>query len=208
MDLTSNSTFPNDNLLQKIKSVLAGDGTVLFIGSGISAWAGLPTWKHLIELLADYIEPKGQSLAVRMRELANDGQLTLAADIGYNFLNDLNPGLFQDFLQEALRIDTAVPSPVHQKLVELGVTCFITTNYDRLLEKVLEQNGPLDRFDVITNEDPIKCNDLIYCRKTHFVYKPHGDYASPTASFSASSITGTCMTAASNLTPTTLSNGF
>lgn len=49
----------DDKLLKKIKKVLLEEDTVLFIGSGISMWSGLPSWYGLIEELAKYVEDVG-----------------------------------------------------------------------------------------------------------------------------------------------------
>jgi NAD-dependent SIR2 family protein deacetylase len=42
--------------MEKLKQVLAQEDTVLFIGSGVSCWSGLPTWPSLIEKLATFVE--------------------------------------------------------------------------------------------------------------------------------------------------------
>ena len=46
--------------MNDLTRVLAQDDTVLFVGSGMSLWAGLPSWSQLIEELAVYLEASGR----------------------------------------------------------------------------------------------------------------------------------------------------
>ena len=47
--------------MEKLKQVLAQEDTVLFVGSGISVWSGLPTWSGFIEELATFVEESVQA---------------------------------------------------------------------------------------------------------------------------------------------------
>ena len=48
----------NKNITE-LKQALSDESTVLFIGSGVSTWSGLPVWNKLLSDLADVIEDKG-----------------------------------------------------------------------------------------------------------------------------------------------------
>ena len=63
--------------MEKLKKILAQEDTVLFIGSGISLWSGLPTWSGLIEELAKTIEENGLN-AELVRSEARKGDLLQA----------------------------------------------------------------------------------------------------------------------------------
>lgn len=39
-----------------LKKILAQSDTIIFVGSGISLWSGLPTWSGMIEELARFLE--------------------------------------------------------------------------------------------------------------------------------------------------------
>ena len=52
---------------EQLKPALKQEDTILFIGSGISCWAGLPSWTGLINRLADYLEA-GEGDAEIVRE--------------------------------------------------------------------------------------------------------------------------------------------
>jgi hypothetical protein len=163
-------TVINKNLHAKVKKVLAEDGTVLFIGSGVSVWSGLPGWGQLLDEMADYVEQRGGDAAnIRYH---SKSQPLLAADLGYSALRSDD---FGTFLRTVCKRDVAKPSIIHQRLINLGVSCYITTNYDRLLEQALEDNGILSRFKVVTNREPRDCAGLLYLRRKNFIFKPHGD---------------------------------
>jgi hypothetical protein len=163
-------TVLNKNLHAKLKKILAEDGTVLFIGSGVSAWSGLPNWGKLLDEMADYVEQRGGD-AVNIRHYSKSQPL-LAADFG---CTALRPDDFRTFIWSACQRDTARPSIIHKQLINLGVSCYITTNYDRLLEQALEENGILSRFQVVTNREPTDCAGLLHLRRRNFIFKPHGD---------------------------------
>lgn len=46
--------------LKGIITALKQEDCVLFIGSGISTWSGLPSWAGLLDELADYLEECGE----------------------------------------------------------------------------------------------------------------------------------------------------
>ncbi|MHB8077207.1 SIR2 family protein [Desulfosporosinus fructosivorans] len=163
-------TTTNKKLHAKLKRVLAEDGTILFIGSGVSVWSELPNWGQLLDKMAEFVEQKGLD-ASNIRYYSKSQPL-LAADFGCAALptND-----FRTFIHSACKKDAARPSIIHQQLINLGVSCYITTNYDRLLEQALEENEILNRFKVVTNREPTDCAGLLHLRRRNFIFKPHGD---------------------------------
>jgi len=79
--------------VEKLKQILAQEDTVLFIGSGISLWSGLPTWSGLIEQLAKTIEENGGK-AELIRSEAKRGDLLQAASYGFDKLSKAQIGKF------------------------------------------------------------------------------------------------------------------
>ena len=49
-------------LIERIRQILKRDDTILFVGSGLSTWSGLPSWKKLIEELAEFVQSAGISV--------------------------------------------------------------------------------------------------------------------------------------------------
>lgn len=160
--------------MEKLKQVLAQEDTVLFIGSGISLWSGLPSWSGVIEELARFVESAGAK-ADLVRAEAERGDLLQAASYGFDKLTKQQIG---DFIRATCRYGVAKPHEIHRKIVSLGTRCFVTTNYDNLLEEALRQWQP-DRFfrPPITNRHLTETAEIVHARAIDFVFKPHGDAA-------------------------------
>ncbi|MBP1087042.1 MULTISPECIES: SIR2 family NAD-dependent protein deacylase [Pseudomonas] len=155
-----------------LKKILAQSDTIIFVGSGISLWSGLPTWGGMIEKLAQFLERGGGS-AELVRSEASRGDLLQAASYGFDKLTKQQIG---EFIREACLYGVAKPHLIHKKIVSLGPRCFITTNYDNLLEESLRTWQP-DRFYglPITNRQLTATAGIVLARATDFVFKPHGD---------------------------------
>jgi hypothetical protein len=161
----------NKSVHEKLKQILSQEDTVLFIGSGISSWSGLPSWPGLIEELALFIEAQEMSAKlVRAELIKND--LLQAASYGVDLLTKPQ---FAEFVRKACRLGTARPHEIHKKIVSLGPRCFITTNYDPLLEEALRQWQPNRFFRVVSNRQVTETADIVQARALDFVFKPHGD---------------------------------
>lgn len=158
------------DLQRKAKRVIAEDGTVLFVGAGVSVWSGIPGWGRLLNDMADFVDTQGSNSAgIRKYK---DTQPLLAADLAKK---ELTEAQYYEFLNSAICDDTSKPAEIHQLLLNLGINCFITTNFDQLLERAIGINGKSPRFKVITNTDVQKCADLCAIKSRNFIFKPHGD---------------------------------
>jgi hypothetical protein len=145
---------------------------VVFVGSGISMWSGLPSWKRLLGDLASRLEAEGQSAELVRREIAG-GDLLQAASYG---VSKLTPATFGSFMRQAVRFGDATPHVIHKAIVELGPTSFITTNYDTLIEQALGAWRSGIFFPAaVTNRHLVELADIVRARSSHFIFKPHGD---------------------------------
>jgi hypothetical protein len=160
--------------MENLRGVLAQEDTVLFVGSGISMWSGLPSWPGLIEELAKFVEASGET-ADLVRSEAQRGELLQAASYGFHKLTKPQIG---EFVRKACQYGAAKPHAIHQKLVSLGPRCFVTTNYDDLLEQSL-RIWQQDRFfpPPVTNRHLTETAGIIHARAKDFIFKPHGDAA-------------------------------
>lgn len=160
--------------MRKIRQVLAQEDTVLFIGSGISMWSGLPSWAGVIEELAVFAESSGAN-ADLIRSEAAKGELLQAASYGFDKLTKHQIG---EFIKCACRFGHAEPHEIHRKIVTLGPRCFITTNYDNLLEESLRK-WQKDLFfrPPVTNRHLTETAEIVQARACDFIFKPHGDAA-------------------------------
>lgn len=157
--------------MDTLKSVFAQKETVLFIGSGISMWSGLPSWTELIEKLAQFIETSGGK-ADLVRAEAQNGDFLQAASYGFDQLTKQQIG---EFIRDACRYGVAKPDEIHRKIVSLGPRCFITTNYDNLIEKSLDKWQPDQFYRSVTNRHLTETAEIVHVRAIDFIFKPHGD---------------------------------
>ncbi|MBU8754130.1 SIR2 family protein [Priestia megaterium] len=156
---------------QKIRDVLQEEGAVVFIGSGVSIWSGLPNWYSLIGELTDFLKTQGLPYE-HIHQEALAGNLLAAAGLGRQLLS---PQQFRTFLRKSCRVDTAKPHEIHKKIVNLGPRCFVTTNYDKLLEEALRLYRKDLTFHLVTNRQPTDCATIVQIKEKDFVFKPHGD---------------------------------
>ncbi|WP_175804330.1 SIR2 family NAD-dependent protein deacylase [Burkholderia ambifaria] len=165
-------TVHQQRVVDSLKQILEQEDTVLFIGSGISLWSGLPTWFRLVEELAQHVERAGASAELVRQELAK-GDLLQAASYG---LDRLSKQQFGEFIKSACRYGKAKPHDIHRMIVNLGPRCFITTNYDDLIEQSLRIWQP-DRFyrSPVTNRHLTETAEIVHARSIDFIFKPHGD---------------------------------
>lgn len=160
-----------NNRLNGILTALRQEDCIILIGSGISMWSGLPSWKGLLEELVDFMEECGEDSSLVKREIEN-GDLLQAASYGFDRLT--RPRM-EDFMIRACRYGKANPHEIHKKILELGAKCFITTNYDKLLEMGIAQWGTKEPVTVVTNRQLSEMGRILQARAVNFVYKPHGD---------------------------------
>ncbi len=157
-------------MIEQLKQALKQEDTVLFIGSGTSCWSELPSWTELLNQLADLLNFLGEMLNLSERKLNKTSCKRRATD-----LINLHPWEIGGFIRSACKFGTAAPHEIHRKIVSLGPRCFITTNYDQLLEESLRKWKHGRSFRVVTNKQPFEEADIIQARAVDFIFKPHGD---------------------------------
>lgn len=157
--------------LDSLRQLLRRPDTLLFVGSGASRWSGLPDWERLLEGFCDQLDRLGRNSDVARRELGG-GDLLLAASYVFD---QLTPEERRAHLRAQFVREDAGPSELHRAIVQLGPTCFITTNYDTLIEQTLAAERPGEYFDVVTPAHRLEIPSIVSARANHFVFKPHGD---------------------------------
>jgi hypothetical protein len=142
---------------------------ILFVGSGISAGLGLPTWE-------DFIGRLGTDFAFEPDEF-----LTLSSD--FRSLAEfyrLEKGSLTELCSKMAREwkvsdEQLKASQVHQLIVRLDFPIIYTTNYDHLLERAYQLNGkPFNK--VVSARDLARSDPALPT-----IVKFHGDLDDPSS---------------------------
>lgn len=109
-------------LLTELKS----EHVILFVGSGLSVNAGLPTWAELLVALRELLDSDDESAAFF------DGlDPTQQAQYLYD---QVGKAVVVDRIVDLFRRSAIAPTAAHRAIVSLPVKTIITTNWDNLLE--------------------------------------------------------------------------
>jgi len=157
-------------MIEYLKSILKQPDTVIFIGSGVSLWSGLPSWIGLITELSTFLKIKGYDSSLVDQELIR-GDLLQAASYGFDKLTKQQ---IAEFIRSSCRLGKTKPHDIHEKIIKLGPTCFVTTNYDKLLELSF-QKWSEDFYRTVINRQLTETAEIVGARSTNFLFKLHGD---------------------------------
>lgn len=144
--------------------------TVLFIGSGFSRAAGLPSASAIASLLARKLKADGKSF-----DASTEKQLEKAADL---FAATYGRGRLtaevESFLKMAPQDDVSTSHRLLGSLVKHGfVKAIVTTNYDTLIEDGCAAVGA--SINVVAHESQLHSA----AGDAAVLYKIHGDFAHP-----------------------------
>lgn len=110
----------------------------LFTGAGVSARAGLPTWKALVERLAESIRSSDPLTTQLMYELIQEGNYTLAADY-FQMSRKMLEGDKRDVL---IRLLSGHDATAIHCVAALPFKACLTTNFDRsILDAIAATRG-------------------------------------------------------------------
>lgn len=163
---------PPGSLVRHIKQ----SRCVVFVGAGLSASAGLPTWKNLLlmgieELVSSM--PEGEAYQDELKKLVDGGKLLEVAD----FCKEKLGAAYHQFLTDKLRGDTAPLPATHDVLMHLPFNAWVTTNYDKLLERAYSKvKGGFPK--TLTHKDTDTLGRLLFDGGP-FILKAHGDIDRP-----------------------------
>lgn len=137
---------------------------LLFVGAGLSANLGLPTWSQLIATVARDLDMDPDVAALHGDFL----QIAECLYLRKQGLGDLRSRLDKEFNNNSIDISKSLP---HLLLPHLSAPAIYTTNYDRLIERGFEHEK-VAYNRVVTLRDLIEVEDS----ETRIV-KFHGDFS-------------------------------
>lgn len=154
-------------------NALQAEECILFVGSGISIWSGLPTWAGLIGRMVDFLEAHGASEedCAEIIRMKDRGDLLSAASMGKLLMSSAE---FTDFVDEVFISSNPQPHEIHELIVSLPPDSYITTNYDKLLDNAYQKvHGGLVLRAVNNNQPPEQARIQKH-GSSRFVFTPHG----------------------------------
>lgn len=165
---THMQTFPK-NFVDAIKA----EECILFIGSGISAWSGLPDWEGLVLKMLEYMTDHGLQSAegTEINEMILRRDLLTASSLCALLMRKAD---LRDFSNEIFIKPNPRPHEIHKIIVDLGPDSFITTNYDRLIDDAYQVvHGGLVLLS-INDDQPIEQAQIVKHGASRFIFTPHG----------------------------------
>ncbi len=142
--------------LQHIQHATQTNRLVLFIGAGVSANSGVPTWKELIRQMKE-------ELPASLQDETDDLKVAQA------YKDVRGEKEYLDKVKEVLRHNSVIPNPIHQAIFDINPVHVLTTNYDDLLEQELA--AELKQYDIVRQD-----LDLPNMSNASTIVKMHGDF--------------------------------
>lgn len=131
--------YDNGNRFEQLKKSLKAGGAIPFVGAGMSVASGYPGWTNFLWQLCEESHVHKEKL----ERLLGDGNYEQAAQLLHD---DLGAALFNENLEGAFSSEKEIFGPIHYLPLLFSGSTIITTNYDRLLERVYK--GVEQGFDV------------------------------------------------------------
>ena len=122
--------------------VNSGDAWV-FIGSGVSLDAGLPSWARLVTLTLDRLTPADRK-AVKKDIRFQKGQVSNDFPRCFQRMKQITtPEQVVDAVRQIILENTDTPGDLTRLLADWPAAGYLTTNYDDLIESALKTHKPL-----------------------------------------------------------------
>ncbi len=140
-----------------IKKAMEQNRLVIWIGAGVSANSGYPSWQYLVKEFAD-------DLGIN----SNDNSIETLLRIPQIYYYERGHKEYYDKITGIFNKGTYSPNPIHNVLFKLNPMHIITTNFDPLIEDTVEKYRLF--YSVV------KCDsELPYCSNNRMIIKMHGD---------------------------------
>lgn len=158
-------------MITDIKKASDRERLVIFIGAGVSVNSGYRLWDSLIGLFNEELRYSSKASQFSTDEMLKIPQY---------YYNENTERYLEIIKREYGKLPNQTNAIVDE-LLQLNPAHIITTNFDLLIEKSLEENhvygntvhGSLEKYSIIRNDD-----DFVNAGKNHYLIKMHGDVKS------------------------------
>ena len=156
-------------MIDSLAAEIRDGRAILFVGAGVSAGLGLPSWSELIDRLGEDLGFDADVFAA-----LSSSFLPLAE---YYRLEKGSIGALRSWMDREWAVDDQKLRHFrpHELIIELGFQLIYTTNYDRLLERSFELRQ--HKINKIVNARDIARADV----KLPTIVKFHGDFDDDTS---------------------------
>jgi hypothetical protein len=151
-----------DSFITEILKELEEENVAVFAGAGLSMPAGYVSWSELLKPIAVEI---GLDVS-KEYDLVSLAQYFLNENSGNR--SQLNNRLIDEFTEKVVLTEN------HKILSRLPINTYWTTNYDKLLERAIEEQGK--KPDVKHTKQHLS---LTIPKRDAIIYKMHGDVSHP-----------------------------
>lgn len=145
----------NKLMINEIINAMNDDSLIIFVGAGVSANSGLPTWNLLIDELR-------LDLGI---DLEKEDNLKVAQFYYDTWGEQKYFQKISDIFQEYINAPT---NEIHDEIFKIQPRHIITTNYDTLIERKIDES--IIKYSVIRSD-----LDIPYTQANRFLIKMHGD---------------------------------
>ncbi len=147
--------------LRRILDASQNNALTFFVGAGVSALSGAPTWKSLINSICD-------KLGCEKKDSYSSDEYLQIPQMFFYSLGE-NKEDYYKFVKEQLPGSGLQSNKIHSEMLNLNPVSFITTNYDTLLEDTAVQH--CQSFKVVSSDERVP---TIFGDR--FILKVHGDF--------------------------------
>ena len=153
-------------------SALKEKDCLLFLGSGISQWAGLPSWSELVQNLVGFLDDHGLAPdeKTEIESFVHRGELITAASLCSMRMRGAD---LREFIDAHFVTPNPKPHRAHEIIASLGPDSFVTTNYDRLIDDAFRDVRGAN-LTCVNNNQPIEQAGIEKHNASKFIFAIHG----------------------------------
>lgn len=163
----------NNEYFKHIKQAAIEGKLVFFVGAGVSALSGYPGWTRLVQEFEKGVDKrKVDEREKHIKDYPDCPFEGYSSDeflrIPQKFYAAKGKPKYNKILREFFDVEHE-PNEIHDMMLELNPAHFITTNYDKLIEKACVKGHK--------NYSSISCdNGVAKVRSSNYILKVHGEF--------------------------------
>jgi len=160
------SQYDNGNRFEQLRKSFKAGGVIPFVGAGLAVPSGYPGWTAFLYQLCEESHVQKESLD----QLLGTGEYEQAAQLLHD---DLGGALFNENLEGVFSSEKEIYGAIHYLPSLFPNSTVITTNFDRLLERVYK--GVEQGFDAVKHGRSLAEVVRLMANGSRMLLKLHGE---------------------------------